>query len=346
MKDTRRAFLKTTGLLAGAGLHAAFRADPWAAGEETGMRTMRYGSMPKEDAVLWQRELRAKLFDLLKMSDLIAEDTRIPLELETHSSREEDGYLFHELEMNSTPGRRMEFVATTPTHGEGPWPAVIILAGHGGSRHTVYGERGGYYHVGRLLAAAGYVTVSATISQHTVYKPGRTNMGERLWDLMRCVDYLLARGDVDPERIGSGGKSLGGEMVMWLGAMDDRVKANLVSGFLTTMDQMERNHCMCWKLPGLRELVDFADIYSLIAPRPLLFQNGLDEPDSQFPPALALEVLKEVAVSYRDFEAPENVSLVAFKGGHVVHVPSALSFFHQHLRDNPEMVPFAERTRL
>lgn len=346
MKDTRRTFLKTTGLLAGAGLHAAFRPDRPAVAAENAMRTMRYASMPKKEAVLWQQEVRAKLFDLLKMSDLVADDTDIPLELEMHASRDEDGYAFHEMEMNSTPGRRMQFVATTPTGREGPFPAVVFLAGHGGTRHTVYGERGGYYHVGRLLAAGGYVTVSANISQHAVYEAGRTNMGERLWDLVRCVDYLLARDDVDPERIGSGGKSLGGEMVMWLGAMDERVKANLVSGFLTSMDQMEQNHCMCWKFPGLRELVDFADIYSLIAPRPVLFQNGVDERASQFPPALALEVFEELAVTYHDFEVPENASLVAFKGGHVVHVPSVLGFFDQHLQKNVKLVPFADRSRL
>ena len=52
----------------------------------------------------------------------------------------------------------------------------------------------------------------------------RTLMGERLWDLMRCVDLLLSLEDkVDRGRIGCTGLSLGGEMAMWLGAMDSRV---------------------------------------------------------------------------------------------------------------------------
>ena len=69
---------------------------------------------------------------------------------------------------------------------------------------------------------------------------------------------------------------------MWLGALDTRLAATVSSGFLTTMDQMEQNHCMCWKFEGLRALVDYADIYSLTAPRALQCQNGLREGPTDF----------------------------------------------------------------
>jgi len=316
--------------------------------KDTSLRSMKYTSMPKKEAVIWQKELRTKLFDILKMSDLVSKDKNIQVNVKTLSSTEEDKYILYEKEMNSTSERRMKFVTTVPLNREGPFPAIIFLAGHGGVRHTVYGEEGGYYNIGRHLAANGYVTVSVKISQHEIHEPSRppyTLMGERLWDLMRCVDYLVTRDNVDPERIGAGGKSLGGEMVMWLGAMDERVKVNFVAGFLTTMDQMEEGHCMCWKVSGLRKLVDYADIYSMIAPRALSFQNGIDEPSSQFPPSLALKVFDELAVTYMDFEVPQNVSLVVHKGGHVIHVPSVLGFFDQHLRKDLKLVPFSERSR-
>jgi dienelactone hydrolase len=156
-------------------------------------------------------------------------------------------------------------------------------------------------------------------------------MGERLWDLMRCVDFLESLSVVDKNRIGCAGLSLGGEMAMWLGAMDDRVQATVSSGFLTKMDHMEQNHCMCWKFQGLRELVDYADIYSLIAPRPLQCQNGLKEPTADFTVALAREALKEIGVIYSDFKRPENLSLVAHEGAHEIDLPSLLSFFKKQL---------------
>ena len=57
---------------------------------------------------------------------------------------------------------------------------------------------------------------------------------------------------------------------------------------------MEQNHCLCWKVAGLRALVDYADIYSLIAPRFLQCQNGLKEGPRDFYVPLAREALKEM----------------------------------------------------
>ena len=156
-------------------------------------------------------------------------------------------------------------------------------------------------------------------------------MGERLWDLQRCVDYLEAMPEVDRKRIGCAGLSLGGEMAMWLGAMDERIAATVSAGFLTVMDQMEQNHCLCWKFDGLRELVDFADIYSMIAPRPLMCQNGLLEPETQFYVPLAKKAMKEIRVAYSDFECPEKMLLQIHDGGHEIDLPSLLSFFEDHL---------------
>jgi hypothetical protein len=195
----------------------------------------------------------------------------------------------------------------------------------------VYDPASAYRGFAAALAEKGHATISTDVGQHKVFEPNRTLMGERLWDLMRCVDYLESSPRIDKSRIGCAGLSLGGEMAMWLGAMDQRVVATLSSGFLTKMDQMESGHCMCWKFPGLRELVDFADIYSLIAPRPLLCQNGLKEHPSQFPVPLAREALEEIKLIYTDFGKPENVTLVAHEGGHVIDLPSLLAFFEKHL---------------
>ena len=168
---------------------------------------------------------------------------------------------------------------------------MVCIGGHGSNKFSVYtdgkafGPRpadtsdGGPIYKGFAseLAKSGYVTISTCVSQHHVYEKGRTLMGERLWDLMRCVSYLESLPNVDKSRIGCGGLSLGGEMTMWLAAMDPRMTAADSSGWLTKMDQLESNHCMCWKFDGLRELVDWADIFAMIAPRPLECQNGRKE---------------------------------------------------------------------
>ncbi len=299
------------------------------------LRSMRYSSRSADQAIAWRKDLRTKIAALLKIDDLLAAKTPIPFNPKTLSSENRGKYVLREVEINSTKTRRMRFTLTLPTNLKGQRPAVIAIAGHGGTRHTCY-KSAGYFRFAHILAENGYVTASRRVSQHKAYEKGRTLMGERLWDLMRCVSFLASLKEVDPQRIGCAGNSLGGEMAMWLGAMDQRIRATVSSGFLTTMDQLEKNHCMCWKFPGLRDLADFADIYAMTAPRALLCQNGLKERPTWFSVPIAREALKEIKPIYADFKQPENLAFIAHKGGHEIDLPSLLTFFDKHLGARPE----------
>jgi len=299
--------------------------------EETEQRTKKYTSRSPEEATAWQHELRGDLAKLMKMDDLIGAEKKIPLEFKIISTEKRDKYTYNVVEFNSTPGRRIQAVLTVPTGVKGPFPAVLSIPGHGGKKESPY-QPGGYNQFTHLLAEKGYVTICTSVSRHEVYEKGRTLMGERLWDLMRCVDLLESRDDVDDKRIGCAGLSLGGEMAMWLGAMDERIRASVSSGFLTRMDQMEQDHCMCWKFPGLRQLVDFADIYSMTAPRALLCQNGMKEKPTWFPVSIAKEEMKDIKHIYKDFGKPDNAAFVAHPEGHVIDVPSLIPFIEKHVK--------------
>jgi len=301
-------------------------------GAETPLRSMKYTSRPQADAAAWQQEVRARLWPLLKLEDLVADGAAIALHPVPLSSEKKDGYELQEIEINSTPTRRIKVLVARPAATGTPRPAVVCIHGHGGNRRIVYEADSLYRGFAAALAQRGYVTIAADVGQHAVYEADRTLMGERLWDLMRCVDYLESLPEVDRSRIGCGGLSLGGEMAMWLGGMDTRIAATASCGFLTKMDQMEHNHCLCWKFDGLRELVDFADIYSLTAPRALLCQNGLQEPPSQFPVSLAAEALGEIGLIYADYGQPQNAALLAHLEGHIINVPGLLAFFDECLQ--------------
>jgi len=318
-------------------------------------RTMRYTSRPADDTRAWQRNVRAKLSGILKIDDLLAKRGEIPLNGKELVSTDRGTHLVKELQIRSTPGRNIRIIVTVPSSRKGPVPAVVCIGGHGSDQYSPYDEPGLFCQVakdgskakadriyrgfGTILAKRGYVTISTTVSQHEVYEKGRLLMAERLWDLIRCVDYLKSMPEVDGSRIGCAGLSLGGEMAMWLGAMDERIAATVSSGFLTTMDNMEQNHCMCWKFEGLRELVDYADIYSLIAPRPLQCQNGLLEPASQFYVPLARQAVEEIRIIYKDLDRPENVTLDVHEEGHVIDLPALLYFFEKHLYHNRWIEP-------
>jgi hypothetical protein len=298
------------------------------------MRTMQYTSRSAEDARAWQRAVRKELFGRLRLADLVKSHGDIPLEGRVVATVERDGFVFEEVYLRSTPGRPITVSLARPREAEGALPAVVCIHGHGGNRHTPFDPEAEQYKLfGTELARRGFIVISADVGQHEVYEHGRTLMGERLWDLIRCVDYLGTLPEVDADRIGCAGLSLGGEMAMWLAAMDERIAATVSAGFLTLMDQMEQNHCMCWKFDGLRELVDFPDIYSLIAPRPLQCQNGLEEPPTQFTVPLARKAMEQVRLIYRDVDAEDNATLVVHDGGHEIALEPLLSFFSERLAE-------------
>ncbi len=295
------------------------------------LRTVRYTQRSYNEAIIWQNEIRFKLFQLLKLNDLFSGKNNIQFNPVEVLSVEKGKYTLKEIEINSTPERRIKIVITIPEKMRKPAPAVVCIHGHGGKLYSVFDGNSIYKGFADTLASSGYVTIACVVSQHEVYEKDRMLMGERLWDLIRCVDYLESLKEVDKTRIGCAGLSLGGEMAMWLGGMDKRIKATVSSGFLTKMDQLEKNHCMCWKFPGLRNLVDFADIYSLISPRALLCQNGLQEPITQFYVPLAREAFSEIQLIYKDLKAIENLKLDIHNGGHEIYLKGLVELFEKYL---------------
>lgn len=318
-----------TPLLALAGFFLAF---PDACADGPTLRTLAYTSGTPEAARAWQDHLRSRLFDLLHMTDLLESRDRLPLNPEWIDELDCDGFMLRAVRLNATSGRTFTACIALPKGVTPPYPAVVCIHGHGGNRMTPFDpERIEYKNFGAALARRGFAVISTDVGQHEVYEAGRTLMGERLWDLMRCVDFLESIPEVDPARIGCAGLSLGGEMAMWLGAMDARVNATVSCGFLTVMDQMEHNHCMCWKFGGLRELADFADVYSLVAPRPLQCQNGRKEPETQFFVPIAEKAMRDVARIYSDFGVPEKAVLHIHDGGHEIDRDALVSFLEEHL---------------
>lgn len=307
---------------------------------------MRYQKSSAEETQKWQADLRVKLFKLLKLDDLVPQVDKIPFNVKETKTWDMPEYTVKELSIQSTPTRKMNIIMTLPKEGKGPFPAVVCIGGHSSTMLSPYNngkafgphpadkDDGGPLYKGFAaeLAKSGFVTISTLVSQHEVYEKDRSLMGERLWDLMRCVSYLESLPEVDKSRIGCGGLSLGGEMTMWLAAMDTRIACANSDGFLTVMDQMEKGHCMCWKFDGLRELVDYADIYALIAPRPLECQNGRKEGKGSFTPELAQKALSEIKPAYAAFGKEDNATLDVHNGAHEIDLPAILTFFKKNLK--------------
>jgi dienelactone hydrolase len=287
----------------------------------------------------WQGESRTLLFDLLKLADLQAtrepKGKPIPFDAKTLSTKDRGKFTWSEIEINSTPTRRIKAILTVPKGADKDHksPAVVCIHGHSGHREIVYDPKSLYRGFATKLADDGYVTISTDVGQHEVYEDGRSLMGERLWDVLRCADYVASLPEVDADRMGCAGLSLGGEMSMWLGAMDPRMKATVSSGFLTTVANLKNGHCQCWDFPGFTDNFEFSDIYSLIAPRALQCQIGEQEgAPGGFPSAIAREAQAEIQKAYAVCNAADKTMLEIHPEGHVYIVPAAHKFIKQNLR--------------
>jgi dienelactone hydrolase len=137
---------------------------------------------------------------------------------------------------------------------------------------------------------------------------GLTWPGILCWDDIRTVDYLVTRPEVDPKRVGCLGISMGGYRSLYLAALDDRIRAACVTGFLSAVRPMIPAHLdtHSWVhfLPGLHRYLDLPDVASLAAPRALMVQQCAR--DQLFPPAGMKEGVRTIAAAYEKAGAKEK----------------------------------------
>ncbi|MGM0506514.1 MAG: alpha/beta hydrolase family protein [Bacteroidota bacterium] len=127
-------------------------------------------------------------------------------------------------------------------------------------------------------------------------------------DDMRTVDLISSLPEVDPRRIGCLGVSFGGWRTLLLAGMDDRIRAACVTGFMTRVGPMLRNHVdtHSWVhfIPGVHRDLDLPDIVGLRAPLPLLVQQC--RRDGLYPTQGMEEAVEDLERIYRLANADKN----------------------------------------
>ena len=268
----------------------------------------------------WQDRVRVRLLEIVE-----AQNPRKspPLDVKVGEWTGVGAYKKADLTFTSNEGERIDATFTVPK-GDGPFPALVCLHGHGGDREKVFDPETEYHGFAREFARRGFVTLAPTLA-HCTYAPNQ------LWNLMRLVDVLEGQPCVDRERIGVAGLSMGGEWSMWLAACDLRIKAAVVSGWMCTTEGVLRvPNCPCWMPPGLLELCDIAEVHILIAPRPLLIESATE--DNCFPIADTRNGYRKIVRGYDVFGVPMNARQHTFPGGHAWNGAIAYEFMEKALK--------------
>jgi predicted esterase len=142
--------------------------------------------------------------------------------------------------------------------------------------------------------------------------PGWTGAGRLVSDTVCALDFLLAQGGVDPDRIVAVGHSLGGKMAFMAAAYDERIKAAICSDF--GIGWNFTNWHAPWyygekiRAPGFS--LGNHHLLGLVAPRPFLLLGGeADRPESR-------QYLWEAAKVYSLLGKPGRVGFIHHAAGH------------------------------
>lgn len=150
---------------------------------------------------------------------------------------------------------------------------------------------------------------------------GRTLWGMILRDDLMALDYLASRPEVDTQRLGVTGISMGATRTWWLMALDERLKTGVAVACLTRYQNLIRHeelkaHGIYYFVPGLLNHFDTEAIVALMAPRPVLFQTGDQDGGSPVDGVRAIE--SAVRPVYKLYGKEEDFQSIVYPGlGHV-----------------------------
>ncbi|HMI84808.1 MAG TPA: hypothetical protein VK550_11995 [Polyangiaceae bacterium] len=197
-------------------------------------------------------------------------------------------------------------VPTTPPPAGG-YGLVLAVNGHGGSAQLLLDASDPYYWYGDAYARRGYVVLALDISHRPLNETGGiywdpadgdspetgnhahpsiaapgldsdwSDDGERVWDAMRAIDFLLTRPSGNPNRIIVTGLSMGAEVTEIVGALDPRVTTVVPAGAPPDLSLMplHGNHpCWKWTHGDATEFVEMSDYLALTAPRHVVLESG------------------------------------------------------------------------
>lgn len=322
-------------------------------------RRLRFRAAGKREAQAWQKELRGKITELLG-----GFPRRTPLKPQVLETRDFAGYRRESVLMETRPGLQSFGYLLLPKHGQAPHPVMICIPGHGRGVDDLVGiddkgedrtQRTGYQFDYALQAVEngfaalavepmgfgcrrgtearkkGLSTSSCQPAAGAAFLFGETMVGWRVWDVMRSIDYLESRPEVDARRAGVMGISGGGTITLFSSALDTRVQAAYVSGYLCTFKEsiLSLSHCIDNYVPGILNWAEMSDVGALVAPRYFFAENGRRDPI--FPVQAAEQAFDEIRRAYAVFGAEDRCEQEVFNGAHVFHGQRGWPFLRRAL---------------
>ncbi len=312
----------------------------------------------KQNAKEWQNEARQKLAELLGLHEIEKTATELKIEIEYDRYADDLG------------GREIRFIfeteqnVTVPCHlvipegAKEKLPVLITLQGHSRGMHISLGRAkfpgdensisGGDRDFVKRAVKEGCCAIALEqrcFGERSTLKDsgtdcripsmraillGRTIIGERVWDIMRCIDVIEKYfSDIaDPEKIICLGNSGGGTATTYASALDERIKISVPSCAVATYSASigAMFHCECNYVPNIAKYFDMGDLCAMVAPRTMIVVNGQE--DNIFPIDSAKECVSIGKRVYAAMDLEDELIHVIGSEGHRFYADAAWPHIH------------------
>lgn len=146
---------------------------------------------------------------------------------------------------------------------------------------------------------------------------GDCMMKQVLTDAMNGISLLAGLPYVDKQHIGTLGHSMGGNTVLFLAALDERISFACASSSACTFENRMANGVgieMASVIPGFHGKYDIDNLAALTAPRKLLLVSAEEDKYSMDAP----EIAEKAGKAFEEKGVPENLHHKRYPGGHAM----------------------------
>lgn len=248
-----------------------------------------------EDLIEYQKNLKNWFVNSIGG---IPYDRNYPLDSKTTGIIEEENIIIEKVIFKARDGVYITANLYLPKNRPGKSPAVLFQPGHSaeGKASSRYqkvariltscglivlvvdpvgqGERSGYIEKGLSKPMIPRATFDHQMGGDPCFLTGKQSIRYFIADAMRCIDYLISRQEVDPEKIGATGSSGGGTMTACIAACDERIKAAAPGTFITNREEYiyagsAQDSEQIW-FGSTKEGFDHYELLLCVAPKPYM----------------------------------------------------------------------------
>ncbi|HVF84807.1 MAG TPA: dienelactone hydrolase family protein, partial [Abditibacteriaceae bacterium] len=269
-------------------------------------------------------------------------DRRVPLELKSISRQSNNGVLTEKMSVRGVRGATEPFYIVTPAAAtaNNRAPGLILIHGLGGDIEQML-------FVAQLYANQGYASLIPEIVNHgerysnsharfgTDVTSLRSDIIESVGDIRRTLDVFAARPQIDAQRIGLVGISLGSILGTMTTSVDERIatavftvggadwRTILGQSDISSSSTKDATQKLSAAQIALLDDVDPKNFVGHIAPRPILLLNG--KRDNIIPVAAARTFFQS---------AREPKKQIWFDSGHLLPVLEVAAPINDWLEDH------------